>query len=188
MDAQPELAARVAAVFARYLAQNGLTVPEGRSARFGSGLAELVGRRGLPGPGCEGSSEPTGGWREEELGPLVAELVEADDPAAVAEAARQLVKACFYPELKACRDSFQAVGPDGLCRRQDLARVRTRVSGSHCVDCPHWVALRADEHARLLGAAWRGDAAEWQSSRELFLPEDFRALRRCLHALARVRE
>lgn len=177
MDGQQELSARVVAVLVRYLAQNGVAVPEARSVRFGAAVAAVVGRRGWSAP-----------WREEELDPLVAELVEDDDPAAVAEAARQLVKACCYPELTVCRDSFQAPGSDGRCRRQELSRVRTRVSGSHCVDCPHWVALTAEPHAALLESAWRGDEAEWGRSRGLFLPEDFRALRRCLHRLARDRK
>lgn len=177
-----EFSERVDAVLVRYLAQQGVTVTEARAARFGRGLADLVRRRGLS------DAEGTGGgpvWRDEELVPLAGELIEQDDPAAVGEAARQLVKACFYPELAVCRDSFRAMGADGLCRRQELARVRMRVSGSHCVDCPHWLALAGEEHRALLETAWRGSPAEWRESREIFLPEDFRALRQCLRTLAR---
>ena len=105
---------------------------------------------------------------------------------AMAGPARQLVKACFYPEFKTCRDSFREVSPDGTCRRQELARARVRVSGSHCVDCPHWVALTPDQHVRFLTRAWQpGRAAEFTAHRDVFLPEDFRALRRFLHGLAR---
>ena len=69
---------------------------------------------------------------------------------------------------------------------QELARARGRVSGAHCVDCPHWVALTPEQHGRFLARAWQpAGAAEFAAHREVFLPEDFRALRRFLHALAR---
>jgi hypothetical protein len=110
----------------------------------------------------------------------------ATDRAALEAPARQLVKACFYPEFKTCRDSFREVSPDGTCRRQELARALKRVSGAHCVDCPHWVALTPEQHGRFLARAWQpAGAADFAAHRDVFLPEDFRALRRFLHALAR---
>jgi hypothetical protein len=123
---------------------------------------------------------------EEECAPLVARVVAGvEGEALLAEAARQIVKACFYPEFKVCRDSFREVARDGACRRQQLERVRGRISGTHCVDCPHWVALEPAEHVRFVTAEWRGDPAGFTAHREIFLPEDFRALRRWLHAAAR---
>jgi hypothetical protein len=123
---------------------------------------------------------------EEECAPLVARVVAGvEGDALLAEAARQLVKACFYPEFKVCRDSFREVARDGACRRQQLARVRGRISGTHCVDCPHWVALEPAEHVRFVTAEWRMDPADFTAHREVFLPEDFRELRRWLYAAAR---
>jgi hypothetical protein len=74
---------------------------------------------------------------------------------------------------------------DGSCRRQELERVRGRISGTHCVDCPHWVALEPAEHATYLKGEWRADPALLHEHGDLFLPEDFRELRRWLHRAAR---
>lgn len=188
MRAEQDFPARVAAVLDRYLAQNGVAVPAARVARLAAALAELVRRRGLPDPQRAGRPGEVAGGGEEPWGPLARELAEEADPAALAEAALQLVKACFYPELRQCRDSFRAMGADGACRRQQLARVRTRVSGSHCVDCPHWVTLEAADHRRLLAAGWQGDPVEWEAAQAIFLPEDFRSLRICLSRMARDRK
>ena len=99
---------------------------------------------------------------------------------------RQLVKACFHPEFRVCRDSFREESPDGSCRRQQLARVRARVSGAHCVDCPYWVALTPEAHGKFLTREWqlpgRGELA---ANLDIFLPEDFRDLRRLLYTEAR---
>jgi hypothetical protein len=112
---------------------------------------------------------------EEECALLIARVMAGLAGPRLAEAARQLVKACFYPEFKTCRDSFREVAADGSCRRQELARVRGRISGAHCVDCPHWVALTPAQHIAYLTHEWRGDAAEFSAHRDVFLPEDFRA-------------
>ena len=117
--------------------------------------------------------------------PLVARVIAGSDEPLLAEAARHLVKACFYPEFKVCRDSFREVTADGSCRRQELERVRGRVSGTHCVDCPHWVALEPEAHSEFLAREWRAQPALLMEHRDIFLPEDFRALRRWLHAAAR---
>jgi hypothetical protein len=98
----------------------------------------------------------------------------------LADAVTQLVKAVTYPRLDVCRESYQEPGPDGSCRRQQAAQARRRISGTHCVDCPHWLAFGPVEHAAWLRAAWRSDPAEFDAAREIFLPEDFRALRRLL--------
>jgi hypothetical protein len=90
---------------------------------------------------------------------------------------RQLLKACLQPEFRQCRESYRKI-VDGGCRRQELARGRQRLSGSHCVDCPYWVALRPEQHAALLEKSWMpGSAVTLSQYREIFLPEKFRALR-----------
>jgi hypothetical protein len=97
---------------------------------------------------------------------------------------RQLVKACFQPEFRRCRESYREVGADGTCRRQQLGKALGRVSGAHCVDCPYWLDLEPEPHAKFLAKQWRAGAEEFAAHREVFLPEDFRALRRCVRAMA----
>ena len=172
-------------VLARYFAQNARPIPPAQElAAFIARLAHLIGERGLPRPLSKDQRGTPGGMAEEECASLVARVFPGTDPLLM-DAARQLVKACFYPEFKDCRDSFRETGRDGSCRRQELARVKGRVSGSHCVDCPHWVALRTEEHEAFLAREWRAGANEFLAHRTVFLPEDFRALRLWLHRAAR---
>ncbi len=176
----------VAAVVTRFFAQNARTQPSGAELqRFAAQLGALVAERGLPRALAMGECGAPGGMTEAECAPLVARVAAGLEGAAWADVARQLVKACFYPEFTVCRDSFREVARDGACRRQELERVRGRVSGAHCVDCPHWVARTPAEHAALLAREWRGDPGVLAEQREVFLPEDFRMLRRWLHAAAR---
>jgi hypothetical protein len=198
----------VAVIAARYFAQNGRPAPPAAVRQeFAARLAALVAERGLPPPLAPGACGTPGGMAESECAVLVARVMGGGAAAArpaghaggtaggggeagaetalLAELARQLVKTCFYPEFTVCRDSFREVGRDGVCRRQELGRVRTRASGTHCVDCPYWTALAPDEHAAMLAGAWHGPAAEFAAARVIFLPEDFRALRRWRHAAAR---
>jgi len=180
----------IGAVLHRFLAQNAEGVPDARDlAGFADRLWSLVVERGLPRPLAAGEVGEPGGMPEAECAQLAARVSGGVGGAMWAEAARQLVKACFYPEFTVCRDSYRAVSPDGSCRRQEHARVRRRVSGAHCVDCPHWVAWEPAGHGAFLAEQWRGDAAaaEFYAHREVFLPEDFRALARWRHALARRR-
>ena len=179
------------AILTRYFAQNAAPLPSlaDRTA-FVAQLWALVAERGLPKPlGPAERGEP-GELSDDEVNPLLERVLAGITPAgraALAGPAKQLVKACFYPEFKTCRDSFREISPDGTCRRQQLERVRGRVSGTHCVDCPHWVALTPEQHIRFLTRNWRPEGlAELAAHREVFLPEDFRALRRYLHGLARV--
>jgi hypothetical protein len=185
-EVEKEFSLRVSAVLARFFAQNGhapLSAAESRA--FGARLWALVVERGLPRPLGPDESGAPGGMPEEECAPLVARaLAGATDPL-LANAAKQLVKTCFYPEFKVCRDSFREVAKDGGCRRQELQRVLGRVSGAHCVDCPHWIALEPGAHQNYLASEWKSDPAEFARHRDAFLPEDFRALRRWLHARAR---
>lgn len=186
MPHRAEFEAIVSAIVARMFAQKAQPLPPAdHIARFAAQLRQLVADRGLPRPlGPEELGAP-GGLSDEECAPLVARVLAGLDPAPFGDVARQLVKACFYPEFKVCRDSFREVARDGSCRRQELARVRSRVSGTHCVDCPHWVALEPAEHEAYLVREWRGDPAAFLGERGIFLPEDFRVLRRWLYRAAR---
>jgi hypothetical protein len=178
------------AILARYFAQNSLPPPLAADrADFATQLWALIAERGLPRPlGPAERGEP-GEMSDEEVNPLLERVLAGVSPTgrvALAGPAKQLVKACFYPEFKTCRDSFREISPDGSCRRQELARVRGRVSGTHCVDCPHWVALTPEQHIRFLFRNWRAEGREeLEAHRGVFLPEDFRALRRFLHGWAR---
>jgi hypothetical protein len=176
----------VGLLIARFYTQNSRPLlPETTVARFAAQLAQLIAQRGLPRALSAEECGAPGGMPEQECAVLVAQVMaELEDPL-LAEVARQLVKACFYPEFKVCRDSFREVGRDGACRRQQVERVRGRISGTHCVDCPHWVALAPAAHWDYLRNEWRGDAATLEQSRAIFLPEDFRALRLWLHRAAR---
>lgn len=186
-EAATEFSARVAAVLARFFAQNAKTPPSAAEcASFSARLWALVAERGLPRPLAAHERGAPGELSDKEVAPLVARVLAGSDDGLLATAAKQLVKACFYPEFKTCRDSWHEVDAGGACRRQELARVRTRVSGAHCVDCPHWVALTPAQHEKFLAKQWRSGAADFAASRAEFLPEDFRALRRWLHARARV--
>lgn len=94
---------------------------------------------------------------------------------------RQLLKACVYPEFTECRDSYRAAGVDGRCSRQQPTVAAARISGSPCVDCPYFVTLPQPDHEALLRAGWIGAAAgALRPDSSVFLPKDFRALRRFL--------
>jgi hypothetical protein len=182
-----EFSGLVAALLARFFAQNGRAGLEASDVAAVSGrLWALVRERGLPPALREGECGVAGGMSEEECAPLVARVLGAPMDGLWTNAVKQLVKACFYPEFTVCRDSFREQAKDGGCRRQELERVRGRLSGTHCVDCPHWVALTPKAHGEFLAREWRvGGANAWERDRAVFLPEDFRALRQWLHARAR---
>ncbi len=188
MDAaEKEFTPLVTAVLARFFAQNGRAAPpmDALSA-FGERLWAVVVERGLPRPLGPGEVGVAGGLTEDECAPLIAAALGGADDPLLANAARQLVKACLYPEFTVCRDSFRAVAADGGCRRQELKRVLGRVSGTHCVDCPHWIALESAQHENYLAREWKSGAADFAQHREVFLPVDFRALRRWLHTRTRI--
>ena len=173
-------------ILRRFFAQNGCIPPaHGECLALGARLWAQVAERGLPAPLGPGEAGVPGGMTESECAPLVARLLDRSTNELLASAAKQLVKACFYPEFSVCRDSFREVATDGGCRRQELKRVRGRISGAHCVDCPHWVARSPADHEAFLAGEWHEGAAEFRGAREVFLPEDFRALRRWLHTRAR---
>ena len=186
MDTSPgEFGRRVQAVAERFLAQNGRPAAPDEVAQLGRQLAALVAERGLPRPLAPGETGAPGGMTEAECAPLVGRVTAGTTEPLLAELARQLVKACFYPEFTVCRDSYRERARDGSCRRQELARARGRVSGTHCVDCPHWVRFEPAAHAAWLGAQWVDGPEALAGGREIYLPEDFRALRHWLHAAAR---
>jgi hypothetical protein len=186
MEGTPEEFQRiVTAVLARFFAQRAQPFPAAGARRFAIQLSQLVAERGLPRALREDESGKPGSMSELECAPLVARVMNGLSDLVLADAAKQLVKACFYPEFKVCRDSFREVTRDGACRRQELERVRTRVSGTHCVDCPHWVAYAPAEHVEFLRQEWHGDPAVLGAHQEVFLPADYRVLRRWLHAAAR---
>ena len=101
-----------------------------------------------------------------------------------AEVARQVIKACLHPVFTQCRDSYRERAAGGSCRRQERDRTRLRVSGAPCVDCPYWTALDGVGHGQLLDAGWVGEPAAWRVEADLYLPEDFRALRRWVRRTA----
>ncbi len=185
-EAQQEFSRLVGAVLVRFYAQNARIPPPGPElAAFGARLGAIVAERGLPRPLAAHERGAPGEMSDEKCAPLVAAALGGATDELLATAAKQLVKACFYPEFKTCRDSWCEVAADGACRRQELARVCGRVSGTHCVDCPHWVALTPAQNEKMLAKRWHARGAELVENRGVFLPEDFRALRRWLHARAR---
>jgi hypothetical protein len=180
----------VDAILRRYFRQNAQPEPAaGETATAAAGLWSLVEDRGLPRALAAAERGEPGEMTDAEVSPLLERVLAGVAPAARAAFAppmKQLVKACFYPEFKSCRDSFRTVTADGSCKRQELARTLGRVSGAHCVDCPHWVALTPEQHFKYLAREWQpAGAGELAAHRDVFLPEDFRALRRFLHAWAR---
>ena len=175
----------VTALLTRFCGQVSHVVSAPQLSRFAAQLGELIVERGLPRGLDPGELGTPGGMSEQECAPLVARVTAGLEDAVLADAARQLVKACFYPEFKVCRNSFREVTRDGVCRRQEIGRARTRISGSHCVDCPHWVGLTPEAHATYLRQEWCGDPAEFGTQQSVFLPEDFRVLRRWLYRAAR---
>jgi hypothetical protein len=174
----------------RFLSQNRLaSLSEAQLAAYLARLWAVVSAAGLPAPLSEEDQGEAGEMSPERASELAQRVFSglelAHRQGDLETPTRQLLKACLQPEFRQCRDSYKEV-VDGACRRQELRRVLTRVSGSHCVDCPYWVALRADQDAALLAKAWvapsREDLAE---HRGVFLPEDFRALRLFLWRLSR---
>jgi hypothetical protein len=172
----------VGACLRRFLGQTGRpALPESLVAEYAARLWAAVNEAGLPRPLAAGESGRPGEMPADRVAALSARIFQGLElPARHADLAaptRQLLKACLQPEFRQCRDSYREV-VDAVCRRQEFTRARERISGSHCVDCPYWTALRPDEHERLLKRTWvSGQPEELARHREVFLPGDFRALR-----------
>lgn len=186
-SAEGQFVGTVVAILSRYSRQNGIQpVVASDAERIGRQLWTLIETRGLPrGLAVEEMGEP-GEMSADEVAPLIAAMLNG---VVVSEglsiAARQMVKACFHPEFRKCRDSYRELTGEGVCRRQQIERAVGRVSGSHCVDCPYWTALTEDQHRTLLRENWRGDPSLFDQCGDVFLPEDFRALRELLRAIRR---
>lgn len=102
----------------------------------------------------------------------------------LANLAKQLIKGCFQADHPQCRESYHETDAAGRCRRQELAYDLARASGAHCVDCPHWRGWSPEEHAARLAGEWKDGAEVFAAHRGVFLPEDFRELRRLAQARA----
>lgn len=176
-------------VLARYARQNAWARwSEEEGCALARRLWSLIEARGLPRALAKDEMGTAGEMSANEVAPLVAAVLEGVDGAErerLGDPARQLVKACFQPEFRQCRESYRKVDASGVCRRQQLAKARARVSGTHCVDCPYWLTLTAEQHAGLLAKGWGGEVTEFWAERAVFLPEDFRALRRFVRSCAR---
>lgn len=177
----------VGPILRRFCRQNGLAdLVDQETEQISRRLWEIICGRGLPPPLRAGEIGSPGELNAAEVTPMVECVLEGNDRrAALIDPVRQLVKTCFHREFVVCRDSYREAGADGSCRRQSLKKALGRVSGSHCVDCPYWTSLSPAEHAATLGGAWFGDPAEFTAERDVYLPEDFRALRVWLRAAAR---
>jgi len=166
----------------RFLVQNGRSpLPERLLADYTARLWTVVNGAGWPRPLRPAEAGAPGEMPAERVAGLMAEVFAGSElsgrRAELDTPTRQLLKACLQPEFRQCRDSYREVVA-GICRRQELGHVRERMSGSHCVDCPYWTALSPEQHARLLARAWvSGGKDEFAGHQEIFLPEDFRALR-----------
>ncbi len=161
----PEFEELVVALLERFQRQQGLPAAEP------AGLRAVAARLGELARGVVPAAEPAA---------LAARIAGPGADPVVADAVAQLVKAITYPRLDLCRESYREAGPEGTCRRQLVAQARRRISGTHCVDCPHWLAFGPAEHEAWLRAKWRSDPADFDAARGVFLPEDFRHLRRLL--------
>lgn len=182
-----EFRAHVCRLIKRFVAQNGgPNIADAVLDRIAENVWAIVRRRGLPHPLAPHEQGAPGGMAEDECSALVSEaLTGATEYPLVRDAVRQILKACTHPEFKTCRDTFRELSTDGSCRRQELARVLQRVSGTHCVDCPYYISLDAERHAAFLRRNWRAGPEAFEAHRAIFLPEDFRAFRRWIHAAAR---
>src|SRR5687767_5770442 len=89
----------VAAVLTRFCSQAARPLPAAEIHRFAVQLGQLVADRGLPKPLRDDECGAPGSMSEQECGPLVTRVTEGLDDA-VADVARQFIKACFYPEFK----------------------------------------------------------------------------------------
>lgn len=187
MDAAAaDFAQLVRTVLERYARQNDLPAwSEAELTEIGTRLYCMAEERGLPPLLPPEEMGDPGEMSAEEVAPLVARLLNGIARAdALATPTRQLVKACFQGEFRKCRDSYREVDATGVCRRQQLRKARERISGSHCVDCPYWLSLAPPQHEKFLAKDWIGDSAEFAAHRAVYLPEDYRRLRRAIRALA----
>jgi len=181
----------VAVCLRRFLLQEGGEIPAPETvADFGRRLWVAASAVGWPSPLVAGSTcgpeERSWDGLEAHVSAIAASGNDETERARLLPVARQLLKTCIYGEFTDCRNSFRQIAADNRCRRQDPAIARARISGTPCVDCPYYVTLAQEEHARLLEASWAtGNPVPYAREPALFLPEDFRELRRFLWMQAR---
>lgn len=89
----------------------------------------------------------------------------------------QLLVTLTQPEFKACRLSYVEKNAEGTIERQSADYCEDRISGSHCEDCPYFVALSQDKHERFIGKQWEQGTADFEAKKGRFIPQDFRMLR-----------
>lgn len=172
---RPEFARLVAAVMTRMLAQTGQ--PPASSVELAR-LATLLDSLGS----LEGWARRRASVGEELPEVLVRDWVERvialfpGHGPALTPLAKQVIKGCFQPEPTTCRLSYRQQDASGRCRRQEEAYDQARISGAHCIDCPHWRRERS-EHEAWLAGEWHAGRVALAAGIEVFLPEDFRALR-----------
>ena len=185
-DTKECFAEDVVGLLQRFFRQNQLAeLPDADARQCADRLWTLMQTRPMPPRLRADEMGEPGEMDAAEVVPLQDEVIGGHPRAAeLAPVVRQLIKTCYHPEFKKCRDSYQEREDDGSCRRQSLARVVGRISGSHCVDCPYWTGLTAAQHVACLAAGWAGDANELQRHQSIYLPEDFRAFRKRVRSLA----
>lgn len=190
-----ELAARCLRRFLK--ANSGLEVPSESIAWCCGTVWDIVGGHGWPEPAGVGEEREAvdtdlpnlAGWIDRAMESVALEHLDARALATLRNAVGQLFKACCYPEITVCRNSYRLQTADGRCKRQIHANARARLSGSPCVDCPWTVRLSAERHAELLRESWApGNEMAFDFDPMCFLPEDFRSLRRFLWQHARSRQ
>lgn len=182
-------------VIQRVAAQQGHAIPyQPEWSQFAETLWQACAAEGWPEPlrqpadmGAPGTLDPAVLERvESRMRPNWPNQIDADFWARLT---RQMTKMLLLPEFRACRQSFQEVNATtDTCPRQQLSTCRERVSGSHCVDCPYFVAMEGSKHRKFLQRFWEhGDPAEFEAHASTFLPEDVRRLRRFLYVFHRHR-
>jgi hypothetical protein len=170
-DFRAEVGPAVVMVVARFLAQNRLAPLSDSDLAAWVAVLEAIGAE----LGADADGELPETAVKAGVDRLLAALA-APRPE-LAGLAKQLIKGCHQPDYPRCRESYHETDAGGRCRRQELDYDRARVSGAHCVDCPHWREWTPETHAARLAAAWSGGADAFYAHQEVFLPEDFRALR-----------
>lgn len=175
--AEPDFASLVEAVLTRALAQMGRSVLSESELKSIAREVLAIGREGgwafrFSSSNNELPLEMVRAWQNR-LSVLA--LGRSDE---LGNVYKQLLKGCFQASPERCRDSYRETDSAGRCRRQERDYDLNRISGAHCVDCPYWCEKEAEMHLEWLGNQWLRGASELKVGRDIYLPEDFRALRR----------
>lgn len=97
----------------------------------------------------------------------------------------QLFATLLAREFKTCRRSYEETDASGACMRQSDDYCKDRISGTHCEDCPYFIALSPAQHTKFLQRFWKDEAGPTEGQLKVFLPHDFRALRIFWHLYIR---